>query len=145
MLFLIFVLVALFGVCCIILGCWMYDNTKYDTGWLKLVGVVITVVSAIVVISCLTAIIEKHIEADAYVAENQERYKSLAYQLENDLYDNDNDIGKKDLYDEIREWNEELAYFRALQDNFWVGIFYPNVYDQFEFIDYGAKMKGGAE
>jgi hypothetical protein len=123
----------------------MYDNTKYDTTWLQCIGWVIAVVAVIVVIGCLTAIIVQHTATDAYVEENQERYKSLTYQLENDLYDNDNDIGKKALYDEIREWNEELAYFQAIQDNFWVGIFYPNVYDQFEFIDYGAKMKGGAE
>lgn len=145
MLFLIFVLVTLVGVCCTILGCWMYDNTKYDTTWLKCIGCVIAVVAVIVVIGCLTAIIVRHTAVDAYVAENQERYKSLTYQLENDLYDNDNDIGKKDLYDEIREWNEDLAYFQSVQDDFWIGIFYPNVYDQFEFIDYGAKMKGGAE
>lgn len=143
MVFLIFVLAAIVGVCCIILGCWMFENTKYDTSWLQGIGWVISVVAAVVAIGCLIAIIANHVSADAHVAENQERYKSLTYQLENDLYDNDNDIGKKALYDEIREWNEDLAYFQAIQDNFWIGIFYPNVYDQFEFIDYGAKMKGG--
>lgn len=36
--------------------------------------------------------------------------------------------------DEIREWNEDLAYRKAIQRNFWVGIYYPNIYDNLEFI-----------
>lgn len=71
---------------------------------------------------------------DASVAKWETQYESLTYQLENNLYDNDNDIGKKELMDEIREWNGNLAYCKEIQRNFWVGIYYPNVYDNFEFI-----------
>ena len=39
--------------------------------------------------------------ADAYLASMQEKRSALVYQLENDLYDNDNDLGKKELYSEI--------------------------------------------
>jgi len=28
-----------------------------------------------------------------------------------------------------------LAYRKTIQRDFWVGIYYPNVYDQFEFIE----------
>ena len=41
------------------------------------------------------------------MAKKQQRYNSLVYQLENNLYDNDNDLGKKELYNEVREWNED--------------------------------------
>lgn len=75
-----------------------------------------------------------YIGADASVAKWETQYESLTYQLENNLYDNDNDIGKKELMDEIREWNEDLAYCKKIQRNFWVGIYYPNVYDNLEFI-----------
>ena len=80
-------------------------------------------------------IIEANTNVDAYVAENQMRYEMLVYQYENDIYDNDNDLGKRDLMEDIQKWNEDLAYNRKAQDDFWVGIFYPNVYDQFEFIE----------
>lgn len=91
------------------------------------VGVVLLVISVI-------GFATSYIGTDASVAKWETQYESLTYQLENNLYDNDNDIGKKELMDEIREWNEDLAYRKAIQRNFWVGIYYPNIYDNLEFI-----------
>ncbi len=103
---------------------------KYS--WLFLA---IALISLIVTLVMLIDIISSHTNVDAYVAENQMRYEMLVYQYENDIYDNDNDLGKRDLMEDIQEWNEDLAYYREAQDDFWVGIFHPNVYDQFEFIE----------
>lgn len=91
------------------------------------VGVSLLVISAI-------GFATSYIGTDASIAKWETQYESLTYQLENNLYDNDNDIGKKELMDEIREWNGNLAYHKAIQRNFWVGIYYPNIYDNLEFI-----------
>ena len=96
---------------------------------------VIAFLSFLASIIMLVVIIVNNTNVDSYVAENQMRYEMLVYQYENDIYDNDNDLGKRDLMEDIQEWNEDLAYHRKAQDDFWVGIFYPNVYDQFEFIE----------
>ena len=96
---------------------------------------VIVIIGFIVAIIMLIVIIVENTNVDAYVAENQMRYEMLVYQYENNIYDNDNDLGKRDLMEDIQEWNEDLAYHRKAQDDFWVGIFHPNVYDQFEFIE----------
>ena len=96
---------------------------------------VIAIIGFIVAIIMLIVIIIENTNVDAYVAENQMRYEMLVYQYENNIYDNDNDLGKRDLMEDIQEWNEDLAYYREAQDDFWVGIFHPNVYDQFEFIE----------
>lgn len=96
---------------------------------------VIAFLSFLVSIIMLVVIIVANTNVDSYVAENQMRYEMLVYQYENDIYDNDNDLGKRDLMEDIQKWNEDLAYHRKAQDDFWVGIFYPNVYDQFEFIE----------
>ena len=96
---------------------------------------VIASIGFIVAIIMLVVIVVENTNVDAYVAENQMRYEMLVYQYENDIYDNDNDLGKRDLMEDIQEWNEDLAYYRKAQDDFWVGIFHPNVYDQFEFIE----------
>lgn len=137
MLFWLFVIALIVGIACIVLGAWMYFNTKYDTDWLKYTGWVIAVIAAFAIVISVIGMICSYVDVEAKIAENNKRYESLVYQLENNLYDNDNDLGKKELYNEIREWNEDLAYYQNIQDNFWVGIFYPDVFDQFEFIELG--------
>lgn len=76
-----------------------------------------------------------YIGVDASIATWQTQYESLTYQLDNNLYDNDNDLGKKELMNQIQDWNTDLAYRKTIQRNFWVGIYYPNIYDNFEFIN----------
>ena len=81
-----------------------------------------------------------YIGIDAKVSSYQKRYEALTYQYENNFYDNDNDIGKKELVSEIQYWNSDLAYRKTIQRDFWVGIYYPNVYDQFEFIKLNKEV-----
>ena len=94
-----------------------------------LVGCALLAVS----ITCFATNVGIEGEIAAYNA----RYESLVYQLENDIYDNDNDIGKRDLIVDIERWNADLAKGKADQDDLWIGIFVPNIYDEFEFIELG--------
>lgn len=87
-----------------------------------------------VVIMVLFAI-AVNVSVDGEIAAKQQIHDSLVYQLEHNLYDNDNDIGKQELYEKITDWNADLARGKTLQDNFWIGIFYPNIYDRLEFIE----------
>ena len=79
--------------------------------------------------------------ADAYLASMQEKRSALVYQLENDLYDNDNDLGKKELYSEITEYNCDVAEGKIMQDNIWVYNLYCNVYDELELIEFPEQIK----
>ena len=115
------------------LGLAIYVEKRFcNYSWLFLV---IAFLSFLVSIIMLVVIIVNNTNVDSYVAENQMRYEMLVYQYENDIYDNDNDLGKRELMEDIQKWNEDLAYRRKSQDDFWVGIFYPNIHDQFEFIE----------
>ena len=97
-------------------------------------SVVTATIFAVAIVIMTIAVIDANIATDAKIASNKQRYEALVYQVENEIYDNDNDLGKYDLYNQVREWNEDLANGKAKQYNFWYGIFYPNIYDNFDYI-----------
>ena len=137
MIFWLCVILLFIGIVLIPLDELLYRKTDwYDEEWIKYVGIALIVIFAFTIIVMIPFIVADHMTADSQVAAYQQQYESLTYQLKNNLYDNDNDIGKKALYEEIQEWNTDLAYRKAAQRDFWIGIFYPNIYDQFEFIEY---------
>ena len=74
--------------------------------------------------------------SESYLASMQEKRIALVYQLENDLYDNDNDLGKKELYSEITEYNCDVAEGKIMQDNIWVYNLYSDIYDELELIEF---------
>lgn len=61
-----------------------------------------------------------------------ESYKSLCYQLEYNLYEGDEE--KKHLYDEIEHYNMKVAEGKAGNESIWMGIFYPDIYDDLKII-----------
>jgi hypothetical protein len=81
---------------------------------------------------------------DAVLAQNQARYDIIVYQLENDIYNDNGDdvVGKRDLYEQIREWNEDYAYNKRVQDNPWTGIFIPNYCDYLKPIEINTTEGG---
>lgn len=125
---LFFIFIALFAISVLVI-----IHTDEMSGWHLLATIVVALTLIALLISTI-GLASVYIGADVSVAKWETQYESLTYQLENNLYDNDNDIGKKELMDEIREWNEDLAYCKEIQRNFWVGIYYPNIYDNLEFI-----------
>ena len=131
MLFWLFVIMVAVGIVCCILAehTWTWDDL------LEALGSFFITVGGIGILASLFFIVGNHCGLQGYIQENEARYDSLIYQYENNLYDNDNDVGKKELMKEIQEWNEDLANYKANQKDFWLGIFIPNIYDQFEFIE----------
>lgn len=131
---LLFIIIILLTVLFVFVGIWLVEGD----GYVEVVGVISIVASVIctfaVVIMILAAAIN-NIGTAGLIASNEQRYESLVYQLENNLYDNDNDLGKKELYNQIQSWNEDLANGKRMQRDIWVGMFYPNVYDNFTYIE----------
>lgn len=111
------------------------DNGVFCSEALENTGLAFVVIGALSVFVAVMFLCNGHIGVHGKIAENQRRYESLTYQYENNMYDNDNEIGKKELMNQIQKWNEDLAWYKANQKDFWIGIFIPNVYDRFEFIE----------
>lgn len=111
-----------------------WDGSDYFFGT---TGIVLTIISIILIVVAVTS----HVGINGEIDRLNARHDILVYQYENNIYDNDNDLGKRELLTDIQEWNEDLAYKQKVQDDFWIGIFYPNIYDQFETISL-ETMKG---
>ena len=111
-----------------------------DTDILLEISAIIATLLGMAIIISLCIMAHNYIGINAKVSGYQKRYEALTYQYENNFYDNDNDIGKKELVSEIQYWNSDLAYRKTIQRDFWVGIYYPNVYDQFEFIKLNKEV-----
>lgn len=137
MLFWIFVIMFILGIVVLVVGnsAWSYRNDMDD--FLSCIGSVFVTVGFLVVVISLLIICVEHMGSDGDAAGLAEERKAIVYQLENNLYDNDNDIGKRELFTEITEWNTKIAKWTANQDNFWIGIYYADIYDQFEPIELG--------
>lgn len=118
-----------------ILGHLCINSQKYNLDILGGISLGISIFTAIVACGMLIAIGVVHIDALREEAKLQVTYESLTYQLENDLYDNDNDFGKKELYDQITKYNQDVFTGKRMQRNFWSGVFTPNIYDNLELIE----------
>ena len=127
MLLVIFVLMLIGGI---VWYNWKSDEYPYghdEALWIEIPAVIALFVSVV-----LLAV--AYIGAPSYVASMESRYDMLTYQYENEFYENDNDLGKFELVEEIRSWNEDLASYKVMQRNIWIGVYVPNIYDQFEMI-----------
>ena len=107
---------------------------SWDFEWVSMLSTIFSVIAGIAFVVMLIIVIVNNVGVEASIEANKQRYESLIYQAENNLYENDNDLGKKELVNQIQKWNEDLAKGKALQDDFWVGIFYADIYDEFDFI-----------
>lgn len=111
-----------------------YKVRKYKYDDFKTFCAGMTCMSGAILVVMLFVIAMMHFTAPGDIAAHQATYESLSYQVESNMYDNDNDIGKKELMDQVTVYNVDVQKHKALQHNFWIGIFYPDIWDQFETI-----------
>ena len=109
---------------------------KYDAEGLGIASAIIAVFAGLALVLCSIVSICIHSSADATAAEYNVERQSLIYQLDNNLYDNNNDLGKKDLYDQITEYNKDVVSGRELHNKFLTACFYPDIYDDLELIEF---------
>ena len=109
---------------------------KYDAEGLGIASATIAVFAGLALVVCSIVSICIYSSADATAAEYNAERQSLIYQLENNLYDNNNDLGKKDLYDQITEYNKDVVSGRELHNKFLTACFYPDIYDDLELIEF---------
>ena len=130
MIFWIFLILIAISVVFLIL-----NNNIWLEEWIDWVCAITLAISVITAAIMSIFVIDANVGIEGKIASNEQRYEALVYQVENEIYENDNDVGKYELYNQVREWNEDLAKGKAMQNHFWFGIFYPDIFDKFEFIE----------
>lgn len=106
------------------------DDTIENSGW------VTVVVSGFIMAIMIIVFVSNYIGINAQVEKTKERYNAITYKVESDACRDEFGLLNKEVIDEIQDWNESITYHKNIQKDFWIGIFIPNVYDQFETIDY---------
>jgi hypothetical protein len=99
-------------------------------------------VSSIVLVIMIIILCCQHIGIDARVEKNFEIYNAIEYKVTSGACRDELGLLSKEVIDEVQNWNKDVKYYQAVQDDFWIGIFYPNVFDQFETIDYMSYNTG---
>lgn len=112
---------------------WKNGNDFFEMSLAELMVIFILVISLIAETIMIGV---GHMGVEAQVLKNKERHKAIIYKIENGIYEDDFGILTPNGIREVQEWNEDVVFYQSIQDDFWVGIFFPNVYDQFETIDY---------
>ena len=90
----------------------------------------------------LVPIAMSHLGSDAEAALLNETHTALVYKMESTTCRDEFGFLSKDVIDDVQEWNETIRKNQALQDDFWIGIFVPNIYDEFQLIDYESYNRG---
>jgi len=144
MLFWLFlILIAICIVCFIILEhvSFKHDCTELFTACVAAIPGTIGSIGLIVSIIILAG---NYIGLEGDIAEYKEHYNTIMFEAENKLYDDDvTTVSRRELVKEIQKWNCDLAEKRANQHNFWIGIYIPDIYDDFEFIPLDGLLKEG--
>ena len=113
-LFVIAFLVDYFGNC--------YSDTSFALRCFAVVFVILSVcfaIPAFFVNQC----------AASSTAKYRIQYETLVYQLENGAYENVVEYSRKDLMNDIYNYNSHVESGRILSKNLWVGIYYPEDWD----------------
>ena len=104
-------------------------------------GCAIIIISGLSIIISLFLIIAQYTTMNAYLEKDREQYKAITYKIESNACRDEFGLLNKEVIDEIQEWNKDIRYHQNIQDDFWLGIYYPNVFDEFETIDYESFEK----
>lgn len=138
MLFWLVVILTVVGIVLWVLGNkrWEYNSFmwKYDEAF-SVTGMLFTIAGALTSIIMIIIIICSHCGKSGFIAQNQARYDALIFKLENTDCRDEFGLLNKEVIDEVQDWNEDVSYCQAIQEDFWLGIFHPNIFDEFESID----------
>ena len=146
MLFWLFIIIGLIGAGLIVVGTMDWDSKKHHFLWrnddsIRGTGWTFAIIAIIAIIISSMCFFENFIGLNARISKCNEQYEALTYKMESGACRDEFGLLSKEVIDEIQDWNEDVVYRQNVQEDFWIGIYYPNVYGQFKTIDYNTYTK----
>lgn len=132
MLYVVFILALAVFIALIVWGCNKYSALGCIS---SIVGFIGTVIFGIVMVFSTIVIINENVYSDSLYEKYTTRKATLEWRLEQDYTDNDNNLGATELYEEIQEYNEDLASAKSNRANPWLKVFAGEYVDRLEPIE----------
>lgn len=130
----LFWLILILFIATLALAIW--QNYECEYGIVFWTSFVFAATTGCMILIMLIVLPLNHIGINAEIEKSKEIYNAITYKIESGVCRDEFGLLNKEVVDEIQSWNTDLKYKQNIQDDFWMGIFYPNIYDQFECIDY---------
>lgn len=99
-------------------------------------GVAVAFIGAVYLLIAGLPLVTSQTTITATKQANVEKYKALTYKLESEACRDQFGLLNKEIIDEVQDWNTDITYYKSMEDNFWMGIYYPDVYGDLGTIDY---------
>lgn len=111
--------------------------SRYGHEITDIISCVLGIIVSVSLLGVTAVAVMNHVTVNANTAALQQQYKSLTYQLENvdALYGNSRANDKKELYNQIQEWNKDVARGRTMHESIWTNWLQPIDYGNLEYIE----------
>lgn len=133
---LITIAILLFGIFCA-----FYRNHSPRYIWPDICSVLCSCFGGVVLVIELTAILVVNANPIGEQAAMEAERETLIYQLENETYKNDNNVGTTELLASIAEYNGKVLKMQAGRKNPWINWFYVPYSEDLELIGLEDYLK----
>lgn len=112
---------------------WLNDVHYNDA--LETAGAFMTIFGSVALVIALIAVIIINVNPIGKKMAADAKRETLVYQLENETYKNDNNLGTTDLFSSVAKYNGKVLEGRRGRHNLWISWFYAPYWDEVELIN----------
>lgn len=127
-------------VCSVFTIVYIIDDFDHDT--LSGCSLFMSILSGATLTVFILLSIISHINVEAKVLELEAEKEAIVYQLENETYLNDNNLGTIELFKQASEFNQKVIGGAKKADNLWTNWLYSPAYKEVEPIIFGEVTHG---
>ena len=126
---LITIAIFLFGIFC----AFYKDHSRHS--WPDMCSILCLYFGGAVLVIELAIILSMNVNPTGEQAAMEAERETLIYQMENETYKNDNNVGTTELFSSIAEYNGKVLKIQAGRKNPWINWFYAPYGEDLELID----------